>query len=204
MSTPGFGAPRAAEADRETAETRVSVRVGLDGGKPGPIDTGLPFLDHMLRAAALHGALTLEVSARGDVEVDDHHTVEDVALVLGTALSRALAGREGIRRFGSAFAPLDEALARAVVDLSGRPHATASLGLRRERLGDVSCENLSHFFRSLATTARLTLHLDVLRGENDHHRAEAAFKAFGLALREAVSRAPDGTAGVPSTKGSLS
>lgn len=205
MSASRSGAPRVAEARRETTETRVSVRVVLDGGEPGPIDTGLAFLDHMLGTVALHGMLGLEVAARGDLEVDDHHTVEDTALVLGTALARALGGREGIRRFGTAFAPLDEALARAVVDLSGRPHAAVSLGLRRERLGDVSCENLPHFFRSLAAATGLTLHVDVLRGENDHHRAEAAFKAFALAFREAVSFDPGrGTADVASTKGSLS
>jgi len=216
---------RTAEARRETGETRIAVRLGLDrdvpgarrdvagaggdaagagGDAAGAIETGLRFLDHMIGSMAFHGALALEVSAHGDLEVDDHHTTEDTALVVGTALSRALGDRAGIRRFGCAYAPLDEALARAVVDLSGRPHASVDLGLRRERLGDVSCESLPHFFRSLAVTAGITLHLDVLRGENDHHRAESAFKAVGIALREAVSRdvaRPAGT--VPSTKGAL-
>ena len=133
--------------------------------------------------------------------MDDHHTVEDVALVLGAAFDRALGDRSGIARFGSAYAPLDEALARAVVDCSGRPFARVVLGLTRERLGAMSCENVAHALRSLATAARLTLHVDVLEGENDHHRAEAAFKAVALALRAAVARTQG--AGVPSTKGVL-
>lgn len=211
MSDRQSDSPRSAEARRETAETRVTVRLALDGGRRGPegdasrsIETGLPFFDHLLGSLALHGALGLEVSARGDLDVDDHHTIEDTALVVGSALARALGERAGIRRFGSAYAPLDEALARAVVDLSGRPYAAVRLGLRRERLGDVSCENLPHFFRSLAVTGGLAIHLDVLRGENDHHRAEAAFKAFGLALRDAVSSDTTRPAGsVPSTKGAL-
>ncbi|MYE34064.1 MAG: imidazoleglycerol-phosphate dehydratase HisB [Gemmatimonadales bacterium] len=195
------GAPRTGERTRETLETRVEARVNVDIRGSGRVQTGLPFLDHMIGAAAFHGGMTLDLRARGDLDVDDHHTVEDCGLVFGAALRDALGERQGIRRFGYAYAPLDEALARAVVDLSGRPFAAVDLGLRREMLGTVATENLSHFFGSIATAARLTLHLDVIRGENDHHRAEAAFKAFGLALAEAVGRRA--TAGVPSTKGML-
>ncbi len=201
MSTNGGEAPRTGERSRRTLETRVEIRVNLDSRGPGHVDTGLPFLDHMIGAAAFHGGMTLELRARGDLNVDDHHTVEDCGLVFGDALRDALGERSGIRRFGYAYAPLDEALARAVVDLSGRPFASVDLGLRREMLGTVATENLSHFFASVATAARLTLHLDVIRGDNDHHRAEAAFKAFGLALGEAVARRS--TAGIPSTKGVL-
>lgn len=195
------GAPRTGERTRETLETRVEARVNVDIRGPGRVRTGLPFLDHMIGAAAFHGGMTLDLRARGDLDVDDHHTVEDCGLVFGAALRDALGERRGIRRFGYAYAPLDEALARAVVDLSGRPFAAVDLGLRREMLGTVATENLSHFFVSVATAARLTLHLDVIRGDNDHHRAEAAFKAFGLALAEAVGRRA--VPGIPSTKGML-
>lgn len=195
------GVLRTGERTRETLETRVEARVNVDSRGPSRVQTGLPFLDHMIGAAAFHGGMTLDLRARGDLDVDDHHTVEDCGLVFGAALRDALGERRGIRRFGYAYAPLDEALARAVVDLSGRPFAAVDLGLRREMLGTVATENLSHFFVSVATAARLTLHLDVIRGENDHHRAEAAFKAFGLALAEAVGRRT--AAGIPSTKGIL-
>lgn len=193
---------RTASVERETGETSIRVRLDLDGGPGGTIATGLRFLDHMLEALARHARLTLEIECRGDTDVDDHHSVEDCAIAIGQALDLALGERRGITRFGSAFAPLDESLARAVVDLSGRPHATVNLELRRETLGDVACENLSHFFVSLASASRMAVHLDVLRGENDHHRVEAAFKAFALALREAV-RVEDADGGVPSTKGVL-
>ena len=141
------------------------------------------------------------MQAKGDLQIDDHHTAEDCALVLGTALDQALGERRGITRFGSAYAPLDEALARAVVDFSGRPFARIDLGLRRERLGELSCENIPHVLSSLAIAARMTLHVDLLAGENDHHRAEAAFKALALALRVATAR--NGRDVVPSTKGAL-
>lgn len=194
--------PRQGAAERATRETTISASVNLDAAGPAEIRTGLPFLDHMLDALSRHGRLGLAIQASGDLAVDDHHTVEDCALTLGLALDRALGDRAGIARFGYAYAPLDEALARAVIDLSGRPGAWIALGLKRDMLGAVACENLTHFFASLAVTLRATIHLDVLRGENDHHRAEAAFKAFALALRAAVAR--DGGADVPSTKGTLS
>ncbi len=193
-------AARVAEETRETAETRVVCRLDLDGSGQATVDTGLGFLDHMLTALARHGGLDLSLRCTGDLVVDDHHTAEDCALVLGRALDRALGRRSGIVRFGTAHAPLDEALARAVVDLSGRPWPAVQLGLRRERLGSLATENLGHFLRSLAIAGRMALHVDVLTGENDHHKAEAAFKAVALALRAAVARRGQG---VPSTKGVL-
>lgn len=192
---------RAARVERHTGETLVRAAIVLDGTGEAELDTGLGFLDHMLGALARHSRIDMALSCEGDLEVDDHHTVEDCALTLGMALDAALGERRGIRRFGSAFAPLDEALARVVVDLSGRPSPHVSLGLRREKVGDVAAENITHFFHSLATAGRMALHVDLLRGENDHHRAEAAFKALALALREAV--ASDGSGSVPSTKGVL-
>jgi imidazoleglycerol phosphate dehydratase HisB len=193
---------RTATAVRETKETKIECRLVLDGQGQCEVSTGLGFLDHMLEALARHARLDLWLTCEGDLDVDDHHTVEDCALVLGEALDRALGERQGIARFGSAFAPLDEALARAVIDLSGRPWPEVELGLRREYLGTVATENLSHFLRSLAIASRSCLHVDVLRGENDHHRCEAAFKAVALALRAALTR--DGSRVVPSTKGVLS
>lgn len=192
---------RVGTVERRTAETAVRVRLVLDGTGRSDIATGLGFLDHVLTALARHARFDLELACEGDLEVDDHHTVEDCALALGSALDAALGERRGIRRFGWAYAPLDEALARVVVDLSGRPAPHVALGLRRERIGEVACENLAHFFHSLAVSGRMALHVDVERGDNDHHRAEAAFKALALALREAVSS--DGSSEVPSTKGVL-
>lgn len=198
MSEP---APRTAFLQRTTAETDISLTLVLDGGGRAEVRTGLPFYDHMLSALARHARFDLTLVCAGDLHVDDHHTVEDCALALGEALRQAVGDRAGLRRFGSAYAPLDEALARAVVDLSGRPWPEVHLGLTRESIGGVATENLSHALRSLAMAARMTLHVDVLRGENDHHKAEAAFKALALALRQAVAH--DGHGEVPSTKGVL-
>lgn len=192
---------RKVQHSRQTGETAVSVSVDLDGTGSVEAATGIPFLDHMLDALGRHARLDLMIGCAGDLLVDDHHTAEDVALALGQALDLALGDRAGISRFGSAYAPLDEALARSVVDLSGRPGAWIDLGLRREMLGGIACENLTHFFQSIAVGARATIHVDLLKGDNDHHRAEAAFKSLALALRQAVAR--DGSAGVPSTKGVL-
>jgi imidazoleglycerol-phosphate dehydratase len=193
---------RTAVVERVTKETKVRVELDLS---PGAIEvyTGIGFLDHMLTSLAFHGGMSLSLSCKGDLEVDDHHSAEDCALALGAALAQALGDKAGIRRFGSRYAPLDEALARAVVDLSGRPYAFVDLGLTRESLGGLACENITHFVSSLANAAMMTVHLDVIRGQNDHHRAEAAFKALALALREAV--AIDGSYGarVPSSKGTL-
>ena len=193
---------RTAVVERTTKETSVRVELSL---VPGAIEvhTGIGFLDHMLTSLAFHGGMSLSLSCKGDLEVDDHHSAEDCALALGAALAQALGDKAGIRRFGSRYAPLDEALARAVVDLSGRPYAFVELGLTRESLGGLACENITHFVTSLANAAMMTVHLDVIRGQNDHHRAEAAFKALALALRDAT--ALDGSYGarVPSSKGTL-
>ena len=190
---------RVAIVDRVTAETKVHVTLNLDGQGRSEIATGLGFLDHMLTALAKHARFDLRLTCEGDRHIDDHHTAEDCALALGAALDQALGERRGVVRFGYAYAPLDEALARAVVDLSGRPWSEIELGFTREKLGDVATENLRHALQSLAIAGRMALHVDLLRGENDHHRAEAAFKATALALRAAVAR--DGGEGVPSTKG---
>lgn len=186
---------------RRTAETDVEVTVDLDGTGVAEVRTGIGFLDHLFTALARHARIDLQLTCDGDLEVDDHHTAEDCALTLGRALDKALGERRGIGRFGWAYAPLDEALARAVVDLSGRPFSTVILDLDRPSIGALAAENVGHVLHSLATAARMTLHVDVLRGANDHHRAEAAFKALALALRQAV--ATDGTDTVPSTKGAL-
>ena len=192
---------RQATVKRETKETRIRCVIDLDGNGAGKIKTGVGFLDHMLDSLARHSGFDIELSCDGDLAVDDHHSVEDCAIVLGDAFAKALGDKKGIARFGSAYAPLDEALARTVVDLSGRPYWVIDMGLARERVGDLSCENIPHFFISFAASAKITLHLDVLRGENDHHRAEAAFKSFALALRFAT-RSGEGN-DVPSTKGVL-
>lgn len=192
---------RAATITRATRETSVSATLALDGTGAADVKTGVGFLDHLLESLARHARFDLSLSCRGDLVVDDHHTAEDCALVLGEALDRAVGERRGVNRFGWAYAPLDDALARAVVDLSGRPHADVALDLRRDVIGGLACENVPHVLRSLASAARLTLHVDVLKGENDHHKAEAAFKAVALALRQAV--ACSGFGDVPSTKGTL-
>ncbi len=186
---------------RATRETSVELELNLYGGGAVKVVTGIGFLDHLLTALAFHAGFGLTLSCKGDLEVDDHHTAEDVALALGAALDAALGDRSGIARFGSAYAPLDEALARAVVDFSGRPGSVVELLLERESIGGLACENVGHVLSSLAVGARMTLHVDVLRGQNDHHKAEAAFKALALALRQAT--AVRGDAAVPSTKGVL-
>lgn len=192
--------PRIAEVTRKTRETDISLTLNLDGEGKTAIATGIGFLDHLLTALAHHARFDLALRCEGDLHIDDHHTAEDCALALGTAFDKALGDRAGVARFGYAYAPLDESLSRAVVDLVTRPAAAISLGLTREALGTLSCENISHMLTSFATSARITLHVDVLRGDNDHHRAESAFKALALALRQAVSRSSKGQA---STKGTL-
>jgi len=191
---------RRAEISRETSETAIECRLDLDGNGSSEIKTGLGFLDHMITTLAKHGRFDLSLLATGDTDVDDHHTVEDCAMVLGRAINEALGDRAGITRFGYSYAPLDESLSRAVVDLSGRPWPEVELSMKRDAIGDVASENLTHFFRTLAIEARMALHVDVIRGDNDHHKAESAFKAVAIALRTAV-----GVTGaeVPSTKGSL-
>jgi imidazoleglycerol phosphate dehydratase HisB len=201
LSQPAPAFPRRAHVHRQTSETDIELRLELDGTGAATIQTGLGFLDHMLTALTKHSRIDLQLTCRGDTHIDDHHTVEDCGIALGEALLRALGDRKGIHRFGSAYAPLDEALARAVVDLSGRPWPEIHLGLRRDRLGDVATENLTHLLQSLAMAGKMNLHVDVLRGDNDHHRVEAAFKATALALRAAVART--GFDDIPSTKGAL-
>jgi imidazoleglycerol phosphate dehydratase HisB len=191
---------RTSTIERTTRETTIRGSLTLDGERVISVKTGIGFLDHMLTTLAFHAGWNLELECSGDLEIDDHHTAEDCALALGDAIDRALGDRTGINRFGWALAPLDEALARVVVDLSGRPWPEIELGLERERVGALATENVRHVFVSLAMSMRAAVHVDVLRGENDHHRSEAAFKALALALKTAL--AVEG-AGMPSTKGSL-
>lgn len=191
---------RTATLDRRTNETTIRGRIDLDGNGLSEVATGLGFLDHMLVTLAKHSGFDLVLNATGDTTVDDHHTVEDCAIVLGRGIDSALGDREGIQRFGYAYAALDEALVRSVVDLSGRPWPEVHLGLARDQVGDVATENIVHFFRSLAIESRMALHVDLVRGDNDHHKAEAAFKATALALKSAAAIT---TIGTPSTKGSL-
>jgi imidazoleglycerol phosphate dehydratase HisB len=193
---------RTATLSRTTSETSVRVDLTLDGRGTSTIETGIGFLDHLCAALARHSGIDLVLRCTGDLSVDDHHTVEDCALALGSAIDAALGDRRGIMRFGHAYAPLDDALARVVVDLSGRPFAHAALYLKRDRLGSLSCENIPHFLSSMASTMRAAVHADVLHGVNDHHKAEATFKALALALRMALH--VSGTSSdVPSTKGVL-
>lgn len=190
---------RIAKIERATRETKIELELGLDGGAV-EVATGIPFLDHMLEGLAKHGNLSIRLRCRGDLEVDDHHSAEDCAIALGSALDEALGERRGVVRFGSAYAPLDEALVRSVVDLSGRPFSLIDLPLARESIGGLSCENVSHFLHTFATSARMTLHVDLIRGINDHHKIEAAFKSLALALRAAVAMRGDE---IMSTKGVL-
>ena len=193
--------PRCVSISRVTAETQIQLELNLDGQGRSEISTGIGFLDHMLTSLTRHARFDLSLTCQGDTHIDDHHTAEDCALALGQALRDALGNRRGLKRFGHAYAPLDEALARCVIDLSGRPWPAIELGLKREYLGQIATENLTHFFQSLAMEARCNLHVKVLEGSNDHHRAEAAFKATALALRSAVSY--DTHQEIPSVKGVL-
>jgi len=193
---------RVGKCSRATKETSISCEINLDGtGSSCSVSTGIGFLDHMLEQLAKHGRFDLQLQCKGDLHIDDHHTAEDCALALGEAFDKALGERKGIARFGTAVCPLDGALSRAVVDISSRPHAEIHLHMVREHVGTLSTEMLTHVLQSFAQTARITLHIDVLRGDNDHHRAESSFKALAVALRTAV--AFDAGAGVPSTKGVL-
>lgn len=194
--------PRQAHRRRETNETTVEARLVLDGAGNASVDTGIGFLDHMLELVAHHGRFDLEVQARGDLDVDTHHTVEDVGLVIGECLLQALDQKAGIRRFGVSYVPLDEALSRVVVDLSGRPFLDFHVAFPTERVGAFPTELFEDFFRALSDRARLTLHVDLLRGRNSHHIAETIFKAFARSLAEAVARSE--SRAVPSTKGTLS
>lgn len=193
---------RLADVRRKTKETDVRVKLNLDGSGKSQISIGLPFLEHMLELFARHGLFDLEVTCKGDLEIDDHHSVEDIAITLGQALSQALADKAGINRYGEAVVPMDEALCRAVIDLSGRFYLVYEAPTKRQKIGNFSVELAEHFWRSLAETAKFNLHIDCLRGRNTHHILEGTFKASARALRQAVER-NSRVSGVPSTKGSL-
>jgi len=193
---------RAAEVRRRTKETDVRVRLVLDGTGQSQVSTGIAFLDHMLELFARHGLFDLEVECRGDLHIDDHHSVEDVAITLGQALAEALGDKAGISRYGEATVPMDEALCRSVIDLSGRFYLVYEVETRRQTIGNFSVELAEHFWRSLAEATRCNLHIDCLRGRNTHHILEGTFKATARALRRAVERDPR-VSGVPSTKGVL-
>ena len=193
---------REAEVRRTTKETDVRVRLSLDGGGRAQVSTGVAFLDHMLELFARHGLFDLEVECRGDLQIDDHHSVEDIAITLGQAMSQALGDKAGVARYGDATVPMDEALCRAVVDLSGRFYLVYEVETGRQHIGNFSVELAEHFWRSLAEAARCNLHIDCLRGRNTHHILEGTFKAAARALRQAAERDPR-VSGVPSTKGVL-
>jgi imidazoleglycerol-phosphate dehydratase len=195
-------AARRARVERRTKETAITAEVDLDGGGRAELATGIPFLDHMLDQVARHGMLDLTVRAKGDLHIDAHHTVEDIGIVLGQAVAKALGDKAGIARFGHAYVPLDEALSRAVIDLSGRPGLVYHVSFTRAMIGAFDVDLVHEFFQGFVNHALATLHLDNLSGDNAHHQAETVFKAFARALRMAVAPDPRAT-GVPSTKGAL-
>jgi imidazoleglycerol-phosphate dehydratase len=199
----GAAAARTAEIRRETRETTISVTLDVDGTGTSDISTGIGFLDHMLDSLARHSRFDLSIKAAGDLHIDAHHTAEDVAIVLGQALDRALGDKRGLRRFADATVPLDEALVQVALDLSGRGFAAVDVPFRGEMIGTLPTEMVSHFLRSFAIEGRLTLHVRALAGENDHHRAEATFKALARALELATRVDPRIASQVPSTKGAL-
>jgi len=194
---------RQAKVERSTQETQIAVELDLDGTGRCAIATGVPFLDHMLEQIARHGLVDLDIRATGDLHIDAHHTVEDIGITLGQALARALGDKRGVRRYGHAYVPLDEALSRVVIDLSGRPGLEMHVEFVRARIGDFDADLVFEFFQGFVNHAGVTLHVDNLRGRNAHHQAETVFKAFGRALRMAVELDPRAGASVPSTKGVL-
>lgn len=194
---------RSATVSRDTLETQITVSVCLDGTGKAEFDTGLPFLEHMLDQIARHGMVDLNIKANGDLHIDAHHTVEDIGITLGQALAKAVGDRRGILRYGHAYVPLDEALSRVVIDFSGRPSLHYDVPFTRASVGDFDVDLFSEFFHGLVNHAQLTLHIDNLKGENSHHQAETVFKAFGRALRMAVSADERAPSVMPSTKGVL-
>ncbi|MEE2783030.1 MAG: imidazoleglycerol-phosphate dehydratase HisB [Pseudomonadota bacterium] len=194
---------RTATVKRDTSETQITLSLNIDGTGQAELQTNIPFFEHMLTQIARHGMIDIEVQAAGDLQVDAHHTVEDVGIVMGQALAQALGDKTGIVRYGSAYVPLDEALSRAVIDLSGRPGLFYDVAYTRPRVGDFDLDLLREFFQGLVNHGMFTVHLDNLKGENAHHQAETLFKAFGRALRMAVTPDPRMSGIVPSTKGSL-
>lgn len=194
---------RQAEVSRNTLETQVTVRLDLDGTGRGIFATGVPFLDHMLDQVARHGLLDLEVEAKGDLHIDAHHTVEDIGITLGQAFAKAIGDKKGIRRYGHAYVPLDEALSRVVIDLSGRPGLVFGVDFSRALIGNFDVDLVREFFQGMVNHALMTLHIDNLRGDNAHHQAETVFKAFGRALRMAIESDERTAGSIPSTKGAL-
>ena len=194
---------RSSKIKRDTLETQVSVSLDLDGAGSAKLATGLPFLDHMLDQVARHGMIDLEIAAKGDLHIDAHHTVEDVGISLGRAVAEAVGDKRGIRRYGHAYVPLDEALSRVVIDFSGRPGLVYQLKFSRAWIGEFDVDLVREFFQGFVNHAQVTLHIDNLRGDNAHHQCETVFKAFGRALRMAIEPDPRAAGTVPSTKGSL-
>ena len=204
MNAPVPASPsRTARVERNTAETRIAVEVNLDGTGASGLATGVPFLDHMLDQVARHGMIDLVVRAEGDLHIDAHHTVEDIGITLGQAVRQALGDKRGLARYGHAYVPLDEALSRVVIDLSGRPGLEFHVPFTRAMIGAFDVDLVHEFFQGFVNHAQVTLHVDGLRGDNAHHQAETAFKAFGRALRMAVAADPRAAGVVPSTKGAL-
>ena len=196
-------ADRKATVKRDTLETQISVSVNLDGTGTSKLDTGVPFFDHMLDQVARHGLIDLDIQARGDLDIDAHHTVKDVGITLGQAVAQALGNKKGITRYGHAYVPLDEALSRVVIDFSGRPGLENRVEFPRERVGEFDLELVHEFFQGFVNHANVSLHIDNLQGRNAHHIAETVFKAFGRALRMAMTRDPRLGDILPSTKGAL-
>lgn len=195
--------PRVAEVVRNTNETQIRVSINLDGSGKQNLNTGVPFLDHMLDQIARHGLIDIEIEAKGDLHIDAHHTVEDVGITLGQAVAKAIGDKSGIRRYGHAYVPLDEALSRVVIDFSGRPGIEYHVPFKRSMIGSFDVDLTHEFFQGFVNHALITLHIDNLRGENAHHQCETVFKAFGRALRMAAERDPRAAGTIPSTKGSL-
>jgi imidazoleglycerol-phosphate dehydratase len=194
---------RVAEVTRNTKETKIRVKLDLDGKGAARLSTGIPFLEHMLDQVARHGLLDLEIDAQGDLHIDAHHTVEDIGITLGQAFARAVGDKSGVRRFGHAYVPLDEALSRAVIDFSGRPGLEYHVDFTRALIGEFDVDLVREFFQGFVNHAQVTLHLDNLRGDNAHHQCETLFKAFARALRMAAEADPRAAGTIPSTKGSL-
>ena len=194
---------RKADVVRDTSETQIRVAINIDGTGQQKLDTGVPFLDHMLDQIARHGLIDLDISAKGDLHIDAHHTVEDVGITLGQAFAKAMGDKKGIRRYGHAYVPLDEALSRVVIDFSGRPGLEFHVPFKRSMIGQFDVDLTHEFFQGFVNHAHVTLHIDNLRGENAHHQCETVFKAFGRALRMATELDPRAAGTIPSTKGSL-
>lgn len=194
---------RQAQVNRNTLETRIDLNVNLDGTGESTLATGVPFLDHMLDQVARHGMIDMEIAAKGDLHIDAHHTVEDIGITLGQAFMQAIGDKKGLRRYGHAYVPLDEALSRVVVDLSGRPGMEFNVEFTRARIGEFDVDLIKEFFQGFVNHALVTLHIDNLSGSNAHHQAETIFKAFGRALRQAIEADPRAAGTIPSTKGSL-